>query len=322
MNISEEQKSIKIKIPVYVSELTEKPTGLFGAITQHEMIDKIKKNIDDFNREAIILKSKRKNKTFEKGIQGISYEEIKINTEPTLLLKITAFNTNYSDGYFEKDNKIEFTRESKIGSENNFVLIYPLIEGNDFHSFRYQWVILIYEDPNKESSDIISSAKIALSKILKIKIKNIKLKSALEAIEREETIPDVIIRVSSVDYDYESDMPIFRTYLVGSQTRIITESHYKDLPAESAINLISTSALKNVAFRAVKRFIKGKKEIKFTQYSNEEVGDSIKQMVEEIYNSETEITEEDLKNNIYNINFIMNTMQPVLFEYLSQIDGK
>ncbi|WP_018620155.1 hypothetical protein [Spirosoma luteum] len=320
MNTGEEKKSIKI--PVYVSESIPKPAGLFGAITQREMISNIKRNVDNFNREEIALRAKKRNKTYEKGIESIFYEDVYINAEPILLLKISAFNTNYSDGYFKKESKIEFTKESKVGSDNNFILIYPLIEGNDYNSFKYQWVILIYEDPNKDSADLISTAKLALSKVLKIKIRNVKLKSALESIKREEVIPDVIVRLTSTDYDYEADKPLFRTYLVGGQTKIITEQHYKDLPAENAISLINASVLTNVVFRAVKRFIKGKKEIKFTQFSNEETGDSIKQLVEEIYNSEVQITDEELVNEIYNHNFIISKMKPILFEYLSQINGK
>lgn len=286
------------------------------------MISNIKRNVDNFNREEIALRAKKRNKTYEKGIESIFYEDVYINAEPILLLKISAFNTNYSDGYFKKESKIEFTKESKVGSDNNFILIYPLIEGNDYNSFKYQWVILIYEDPNKDSADLISTAKLALSKVLKIKIRNVKLKSALESIKREEVIPDVIVRLTSTDYDYEADKPLFRTYLVGGQTKIITEQHYKDLPAENAISLINASVLTNVVFRAVKRFIKGKKEIKFTQFSNEETGDSIKQLVEEIYNSEVQITDEELVNEIYNHNFIISKMKPILFEYLSQINGK
>ncbi|MCU0352044.1 MAG: hypothetical protein MUF43_14650 [Flavobacterium sp.] len=312
-----EPKQYRIKIPVYVSELIDKPFDLFGGITAQHMISSIKSKLDDYNNNRGEIKNAKRNKTFEKHIKGINYQEVMIGQVKSLLLKVTAFTTNYQDGFFEKERKIEFTKDSKIGSDNNFILIYPNIYGLDPNNYRYQWIILLYEDPNKENADIVNTAKLVLKKILKIEVKNIKLSTVIESLKENEATPLVALKFITLDFDPDDEIPKFKYYLVSQKVKTINELVYEDLPSENAIELISPEDnLLKKGFQAIKRFLLGKKEFRVTQ-TYEEATERIKEVVEEIYNSDTIITEEDLQKNVYETNFVIDKFKPVLSEYLN-----
>jgi len=283
------------------------------------MIDEVKKKVDHFNSDIRTLKKGRKNKTSERGIEKIAYQEVNINDRIMLLLKVTAFNTNYNDGFFEKINRIDLTKESKIGSDNNFILLCPIIYGDASFTYSSNWAIFVYDDPNKDNGEMIATTRLVLTKVLNIKIKNIKLHSALEKIRKAEVVKDAIVRVTTIDNDMDSGIPIFSTYLIGNRTKVITESFYRDLPAEDAIKLLNVDQVKNLSFNSVKRLILNEnKEIKVTQSSEEEASEKIKETIEEIFNSEVQITEDELQNYVYNPNFVIEKLKPVFHEFIRQ----
>lgn len=311
-----EPKQYRVKIPVYVSELIDKPMDMFGGITAIHMIDSLKTKLNDYNNNRGEIKNSKRNKTFEKHIKGIDYQEVVIGEVKSLLLKVTAFNTNYGDGFYEEDKKIAFTKNAKIGSDNNFILIYPNIYGLDPNNYRYQWIILLYEDPNKENADIVNTAKLVLKRVLRIEVKNIKLSTVIESLKEALITPFVALKFTTLDFDPDDESPKFKQYMVSQKVKTINEMLYEDLPSENAVELISTkSSIKN-GFQAVKRFLLGKKEFRITQIF-EEANEKVKELVEEIYNSDSIITEDDLQNNVYETTFVLDKFKPVLSEYLN-----
>ena len=87
-----------------------------------------------------------------------------------------------------------------------------------------------------------------------------------------------------------------------------------NLPSESSIELISN---KNKIYQAVKSFIFGKKEYRITQAYKEE-SNRLSEVVEEIYNAEIIISEDELQNELYDIKFVVNKLKPILSEYLQK----
>ena len=205
-----------IKIPVYVSEFKFESEGMFGGVTYKHMIQGLIKKIDEYNGNSGEIKNYKKKKTFERRVKGITYQEIKIGDSSTLLLKMTAYNTNYLDGFYEKGDKVPLTKEAKIGSDNNFMLMYPNISGLDPNNYKYQWVILLYEDPNKDFNEIASTAKAVLNKVLDIKVKNVKLNTVINDITIKEIAPEIIVKMITVDYDSDNESPEFKEYLIVS----------------------------------------------------------------------------------------------------------
>jgi len=322
MNAPIEEKQLTIKIPVYVSELVETTNDIFGPVTYQKMVSQIKDKIDKYNSFSEPIVISRKNKVSEKVIETIIPIEVEILDRKSLLIQYTSYTTNYNDGFFEKDSRIKLTRDAKFGSTNHFMLLCPYIKNSAFTTTSH-WIILIYEDPNKESADIITTAKVLLNKVIQIKVKNIKLNSAIEAIKKAGVIENAIVRITTVDTDPDNDGTLFRTHLVGSRTTIISEKEYRNLPPESAIALIGIEGTMRNYYRAVKKlFLSEKKEIKVTQVFKEENNNSITQTVEEIYNTKSIISEYELENSLYDSTFVLQKLTPVLIEYLGQVNER
>ena len=165
------EKSYKIQVPVFSTEIIEEGNVLFGD-TYQNLIDSIKQRINDYDGR---LSFENRNKTQRTVVSNISYTDHYIGETPCLLLQISAYSTNLFDGYFEDEKRHQFEKENRIGSDNNFVLIYPVITGIESHNFTRYFLILVYDDPNKEDSNhLIRIAKYIAKDILAIPIKNIR----------------------------------------------------------------------------------------------------------------------------------------------------
>lgn len=322
MSNTKKDKNYIVKIPVYISELKEGSDAIFGGISYREMIDKVKFKINEFNAYSDNIKVGRKHKVFEKHIKHIGYTEANFNGDPGLLLKITAFNTNYQDGFFEDKERLPLTSQSKIGSDTNFVLLFPRIYGSDPVRYKCQWVVMLYEDPNKENVDITTTAKLTLSKIIGIEIKNVKMNSVLESLRQKKEAPELNISFTTIEYNTFDESVSYPTYLVSTKIKTVKEYVYKNVPVKDAEVLISSKSFfeKQSGFKVVKRLLSGKHEFKVTQRytdSPKDVEDKLQETIEEIYNERTQISEEDMKENLYKIDFILSKFDPILKNYLS-----
>lgn len=319
--MAKKDKDYRIKVPVYVSELLDNPIDLFGGYSFQDMLNKVKKQIDTYNISIKEIKNTKRNKTFEKHIKGIEYSEYPIGKTKGLLLKVTAFNTNLFDGFFEEEKKIKFTQNSKVGSDNNFMLLFPNIYGLNPQTYRSQWVILLYEDPNKENADIAGTAKLVLKKILDIDVKNVKLKTVIEKIKEAQYTPELNIKLTSLEHNVDTGIPEYKIYLFSSRTKTTSEYVYKDLPADGAIDIISKeNSLLKRGMQVIKRVVLGKKEFKITQINESfEAEEMISEKIEEIYNADTPISEKELQEKVYNDDFVMEKLTPILLEYTKNI---
>jgi hypothetical protein len=125
--MSKKDKTYKIKVPVYSSELLEDFKGFFEGHSYDHMIEYLDRKLEDYSLHKPRLSRKKRNKIKEVEVQNIEKFERIIGEVPARLFKITAYNTNLIDGYVETQEKINLTRKDKVGSETNFMLIYPTI---------------------------------------------------------------------------------------------------------------------------------------------------------------------------------------------------
>lgn len=202
------------------------------------------------------------------------------------------------------------------------MLMFPNIFGSNPQNYKYQWVVLLYEDPNKDFNEISSTAKSALKKVFDIKAENIKLKTVINNVTIKKIAPEMTVRLVVIDHNSDEEPPEFNEYLVDVKNKSITERQYKNLPADKAIDLIKKRPFLDKAFQIFKRIKFGPKEYRVTQFTEGEITRKLKEQVEEIYNSEIEITEKELQNDLYSVNFITDKLKKVLTEYLANVDEK
>ncbi|MFN3783128.1 MAG: hypothetical protein ACK4R6_04385 [Spirosomataceae bacterium] len=318
MEKQEKEKVYNIKIPVYTSELVEQGADLFGGVTRKHMITFVEKKINAYNQQSQKVQSDKRNKTFQKNIDKVEFSNHNIGDIPTILLKISAYNTNLFDGYYETDTRKQFGKNDKIGSDNNYILMYPHIMGLNSSYYQFQWIILIYEDPNKENEDIVRTAKLVLEKIIGIKTANIKLKSVLDELSKIKIIPELQVKLTSISYDRNDVDAKYADYWTSSKLKKDKEDKFNNMPFDNAKDLIDDKSYLEDGFQSkITRLFVGKKEFKITESYAQEVSEKLKQTAEEIYNATSQISQNDLENNLYLPTFIIEKLKPIIDNYLS-----
>ena len=308
-----EEKSYLIKVPVFTTEMVEKENDLFGE-TYSELISAVKKKIEEFVGTLML---ENRDKTQYTVIDNIAYSEHLIGDIPCLLLRICAYTTNLLDGYYEANERHQFERESRIGSDNNFVLIYPVIAGVESNRYIRYFLLLVYEDPNKDSSsNLIKIAKIVAKKVLSIPTKNIKPQVVLDELSKMSTIPELQVKYYGISHS-ENDVDVkFREYLQAGKVKREKAQYFKDMPFDLVPDLLQEND-DNRDYQTWKiKFNIGKKEYKLTK-ERKEAGELYKETAEKVFNTSIGITQSELDSNkIYQPDFIIEKLGPVVTNYL------
>lgn len=308
-------KSYIIKVPVYSSELILKGKDLFGGVSYDDMIKHVEKKILEYQKQEDKVSKNKRNKVQKKEIDNVVCIECKIGQRPSALLKISAYNTNLSDGYVETDQKIKLTENDKVGSDNYYVLLVPNIIGIDVNNYKHQWIIMVYEDPHKETQEIISTAKLVLNKILDISIANIKLPEILEDLKKIKTIPELSLNFLSISNEDNEVDAKYRSYLVGSKFRKQKEDKYENLPYEATEEVIKDTSYEDEYQKRTVKILIGKKEYRITKDQKLEAAGKLNEAVEEIFNESIVISAPELEK-IYETDFIIEKLTTVLQNYL------
>lgn len=311
------EKSFIIKVPVYSSELIIKGNDLFGGVTFKDMICYAKKKINEYQSQESKVSRNKRNKVQKKEIDNVECIDCCIGDRPCALLKISAYNTNLLDGYLETDQKIKLKQEYKLGSDNYYILLVPHIFGVNANDYKHQWIILVYEDPHKDSQEIIGTAKLVLNKILNISTSNIKLPEILEDLKRIKTVPELSLHFASITNDENEVDATYRSYLVGSNFRKQKEDKFANMPYEKTEEVINDFSYENEYQKRVIKILVGKKEYRITRDQKLEASDKINEAVEQIFNESVGITEVELNERIYEPDFIIEKLSPVLQSYLN-----
>ncbi len=305
----------KIKVPIFSSEIKDKIEGeLFKFDNYKSLINYVKSKIDKFNESEIVLTQSRSNKVKEMQISKIEYFESAFEKVPTLLVKITAYNTNLLDGFVEIDEKKELKSTDKVGSDTNYMLIYPSIFGTTTEKFTYQFKFFVYDDPTKESHEIISICKLVTNRILEVKVRNLKLENILKELHEDKILKDIEIHLSSQSEETEDPEIKLKNYLVKSKVSKIIKNSYKDIPTSKFENLIKDST--NSFLRRTFKLFKNKREIRITQEYKSELN-RLSNTIEEIFNSQYELNQDDLKN-LFETPFILKNLELALRDFYKQ----
>lgn len=311
------EKSFSIKVPVYTSEPILKPIDLFGGVSYENMNQFVHKKILDYTSNNDKVSRNKRNKVQKKEIDNVKCIDCKIGERPSIILQISAYNTNLFDGYVETDKIITLEQNNKIGSENFFVLLVPNIIGLDSNQYKHQWIILIYEDPHKDTQDIISTVKLVINKILEIPTSNIKLPEILNDLNKIKHIPELSLSFSAISNDENEVDARYRTYLVASKFRKQKEDKFENMPFKSIEELLKDLSYESEYQKRTVKITLGKKEYRITRDAMIEAKGIIQETTEEIFNETIGITESELKEKIYNVDFIIDKLTPVLQNYLS-----
>ena len=308
------EKSYLIKVPVYTTDSFEIHEDNVFWVTYQSMIDDVKAIIDN-SFKCIV--SNNRNKTKMSVLADVKYYDYTIGDRPCLLVQMAAYSTNINDGYFEDEEKHAIGKEGKIGSDSNYVLLYPMINGDDPKTQQCFFILLVYEDPTKDSGAVSRLARLLVSKVLKHPIQNIKTDMVLRELKTIGTIPELQIKYSGVSFD-EDDINIkYREYLSESKLERARESTFKNMPFHVIEDLVNEQLDTSLYQKQKLNFIWGKKEYHITKQMIGEAQQEFQETAEQVFNASTAITQSELDNKVHDHAFIIEKLSAVLTNYLS-----
>jgi hypothetical protein len=313
--MAKKEKTYVIKVPVYTTEIIENPQDIFGGVTYNDMLNYIRAKIRAYERIPDVISFDSRNKARRTVINSIKYTEHATGESSGILLQITAYSTNLYDGYLEAEKKINFKKEDKIGSETNFVMIYPVIKGLDRSHYSRYFMVLVYEDPTKDNDQIIKITKAVLNRVLHIPVANIKLPTILEELRAIGNIPELQVKYSAI-FNQENDVDLkYREYLVKGKLKKTKEDYFKNMPVDRIEELLRETDDEGYQKKEA-RLIVGKKEFKISKELVSEASEALKETAEKVFNASTSITQEELSNDLHKTDFIFSKLLPVLENYL------
>lgn len=309
----ETPKEYTIKVPVFTSERIKRNKDVFTT-TYQQIVDGAKHKItehNNYNANNRIITSDRRNKTIRKIIGNIVIHEKFFGDIPYLLLQISAYNTNWEGCLITSNETLQIENNDKIGSDNNFVMLYPHVLGIENQTIF--WIILVYDDPKKDSFDNISTAKLVLTKILKQPVKCVKLSTILEELREGNILPQIKMNLNAINFDENNAGAKFEKYCTKSKLLRREEYEFDNMPFEDIEELIK-SPFKKYKQRILKLIVKNK-EYRITQDSTKDLQEGIDELAEQFFNISASVKEEDLKK-IYYLDFVVSKLQYVLESYL------
>lgn len=306
-----------IKVPVYMTTpVSIGEDEMFGG-TYEEMIQNLKNLLDSFSEVSKSLRNKTKRTVIDK----IVYKDCDFKGVPALLLRINAYSTNMNDGYYESENqREELGSMGRVGSNTNFVLMYPQINGIHPDSRSCSFYMLVYEDPTKDPGSVSHLAKTVAKDILHQPVHHVKPESVMETVKKLGTLPELQITYVGVSFDDDGDSR-FKSYRSSIKIKETKEETFLNVPSD----LVDDLANKQVdTGRYQNRYVKliaGKKLFKLSKRIgtiSDEDKERITDTAEMIFNMSTTICQADLDSNIvHNEDFVVEKLSGVLDNLLS-----
>jgi hypothetical protein len=297
-----------INVPVFVSK--RESVGDVFEFTYVSLIEGAKSLIEKYNLDKQYLILNKKNKLSQRQIGHIIYTEHLIGDRPTLLLKINAHTFNRTGEHLKDDEIVPIETTDRIGDDTNYIFLLPEIVGEADRY--YNWLCLAYDDPSRESNEIITILKAVMEFIIKKPIKNIKLPELLN--ELKESRPEITLSLNSIEYTENSLNDKFRIYMTENKSFIKKEYKFANMPIEDIEELIKDK-LDSQFSKKMMKFIVGKKEYKIKQ-EIENFKTGINLLVEKYFNFTEEISIEN-QSKINDNDFILSLLTKVLDKYLT-----
>lgn len=315
MAISNKEKKYIVKVPVYTSKryLRNEAEDLFGCISYNALIDGVKTKC--LAVQDLIIPNR--NKLKETVISDVTVVDVQIGKEPGLLLNISVYDRNLRSRHVEDESKsIQFKDSTKLCSNNNYVLVYPVIDGINSAEYVCSFLFLMYDDPTKETGEVAKLGKHLLNKVLGYCIENIKLPEVLKAIREQKTIPELRIDFKSLDSNPDTTNATLEKYCVFDQIQKRRTQKFEGVPQDMVEEILNEKFdIKEYKSREVKITI-GKKDFHVTREYIEALAD-FKDTAERVCNESFAVTEEETNNKIHTQEFIVEKLSPIISNYLS-----
>jgi len=312
-------KEYNIKVPVFLTEEKEstEDKDLFGNTMSSQMISTVKMQIEAYNngKNGHVTSDKR-SKTSVTGVNKIECTDHQIHGTECLLLQVTAYRTKLYDGYYQGDEDesiIVFKENDKLCSDTHFILLYPKLTGLK-SPHKIFWYVLVYEDPAKNNEEVTRVAKLIMKDILKYPIRNIKEPSLLETLKKHKLINQVEISLSSISEDDNEVDVYLQNYKHTCKLKKEKKMLFENIPADIAEQIFNDDGFIHDYNKKQVKFLLANKQV-FTM--TKEYRENLKKTLEDSFNYSFPVTQDQIKDDIFKKDFIIDKLGDVLQNFLS-----
>lgn len=309
--------ALKIKYPTLITSELET-----HHLLRQQMVDDLVGVITAYgkrspeNKELIKFRGKSKVKI----IENIDYILYNIGQVPCIQLCVRESKTGQEDMYLQKAGEVvedQITQNDKLGSNQNYALLYPLIDQRV--QLVNRWLVIIYVTPGKDDMDMVNTFKNVVNKIFKFPFKCI---VPLE-INHLKVVPKVEVTLSQVE-NVEFNQFILSDLIVKSSSKTTQKVEYLNISPDAAEEILKDNqGVNSHTTRKVRFFHDFFNKSAYTTYTitSEEDG-MINTLITTKYSDFDDIEREQL-DTLYDAQIMRNRFARVITNYLSNgADGQ
>ena len=262
-------------------------------------------------------------KNYKLEVVKISASNVAYNKSNLLLFQMTVQKKDFGEEYVETTPStiIPMSDTIKLGSRSYFFILYPVIVYQEQDTkIKTFWNVFVYDDPNKDSEDFLKVVKNVLKDVLKEQVRNIKYKEFLEEIQGCSVLDNVaasVLTIEDVDQNYRAK---YDEWIVNARLSKKQNISFKNLPSEQFQELYETQNVDDVHItRKVFKIIQGFKQytLKRERKQNAKtLQDRFVNTVESCFNETITIGDGE-ENKIYDVDYIVNNVGPIIHKYIS-----
>lgn len=288
------------------------------------MIADALQKVDKFNCSSINnIMVDASGKNYKLEVVKISASDVAYNKSNLLLFQMTVQKKDFGEEYVETTPStiIPMSDTIKLGSRSYFFILYPVIVYQEQDTkIKTFWNVFVYDDPNKDSEDFLKVVKNVLKDVLKEQVRNIKYKEFLEEIKGCSVLDNItasVLTIEDVDQNYRAK---YNEWIVNARLSKKQNVSFKNLPSEQFQELYESQDVDDVHItRKVFKITQGFKQytLKRERKQNAKtLQDRFVNTVESCFNETITIGDGE-ENKIYDVDYIVNNVGPIIHKYIS-----
>ncbi len=296
------------------------PTLITSNLTTHHsrtqlMIDDVTNMIENYNNRAPEQKLRipYRGKSKSKVIRAIHTTFYNIGMERCIQICVEEYKEGYSDLYYQTGNnpQVDINPEDRLGSNRNYALLYPLVEHRQENVNR--WLVVVYDTPDKDDSDIIGTIKYTVNKILEFPFTFV-IPSVLQGIQNVPKIEVSFATLENIDNEQYALSNLITSRRAKKNRKIV----YQDVPTDQIQDILDDNRnLRWYEKKLVRIFYDRNNRTAYTTYMiTEDENGQIHQVMTAKYSYSEDVAAEDMVN-INDQATMCNYFTSVISNYLS-----
>ena len=299
---------------------TKYPTLITSFLQSHhprtqQMLDEVMAKIERYNNLAPDQKLRipYRGKSKSKVIRAIHTDLYDIGQEHCVQICVEEFKEGYSDLYYQTGNnpEVDINPQDRLGSNKNYALLYPLIEHRQQNKNR--WLVVIYDTPDKDDSDIVGTIKYTVNKILEFPFTFL-IPTVLQG---QRTVPKIEVSFATIE-NIDNEQYALSNLILSRCAKKNRKIVYQNVPTDQIeVILNDNQNLHWYEKKLVRIYHDLTNRAAYTTYTiTEDENGQIHQVMTAKYSYSEDVTEDEM-SHIHDVHIMRENFSSVINNYLS-----